>query len=148
MTITQVAYARVYNLGNYETLRLEAVALATDGATGAAFEEARIAVEAEYAIAQQRPAQPNGGASYNNDPPASDKQRAYIATLQDKAGWNSEDLLRYSSDQGIDLSELTKAQASQIIEHLILEARQEGIVTKWAKPMVAPPASDDEGLPF
>lgn len=151
MTIYQVSYERVYNLGSYESERISAVALVEDGNVDAAYAEAKAAVEAARTTKQQPAA---GGATY--DPPASDKQRAYITTLQEKASWSSEDLLRYASEQSIDLAELTKAQASSIIDHLQKESRQEQIVEKWAKPLVmgrkeqlaAVGRSDDEDLPF
>lgn len=114
--ITQVTYARVYNLGNYESLRLEAVALVQDGATGAAWEEARAAVEAEYAVASQRSA-PAAGASYD-EPPASDKQRNFIAKLQDDLGWTSHELALHAEQHSIDLVALTLPQASKLINQM------------------------------
>lgn len=47
--ITQVTVERLYNLGNYENIRLAATATVEDGQTEAAFAEARAAVEAHYA---------------------------------------------------------------------------------------------------
>lgn len=156
MTILQVTYARVYNLGNYESLRLEAVALVVDDATGAAWEEARAAVEAEYAISQQARVQaapqPNAGATY--DPPATDNQRRYIATLQDKLAWDSEQLAVYASEQGVDLVAMTKAQASGFIDGLKRLAEQttkeEGII-RWSERVIgkkSAPADDSADIPF
>jgi len=48
--ITQIVYARLYNTGNYENLRLEATAIVEDGDTQAAFAEARMAVEIQYQV--------------------------------------------------------------------------------------------------
>lgn len=137
MAITQITYERVFNLGSYESERISATATVDEGAIDRAYDEARLAVANEHArtLAAKQQVADTGGASYN-EPPASDKQRAYIATLQEKAGWTSEDLLRYASEQSIDLAELTKTQASLIIDHLQKEARQEGIVTNWARPLV------------
>ncbi len=62
----------------------------------------------------------NGGASYaprEPDAPASDKQRNYIARLQDNLFWNSEQLIAYAAERGInDLGALSKGQASALIE--------------------------------
>jgi hypothetical protein len=52
------------------------------------------------------------------DSPASDKQRNYIATLQDQMGWNSEQLAGYAEEQSVDLVTLTKGQASVFIDGL------------------------------
>jgi hypothetical protein len=52
------------------------------------------------------------------DSPASDKQRNYIATLQDNLAWNSEQLASYAEDQSVDLVTMTKGQASLFIDGL------------------------------
>jgi hypothetical protein len=52
------------------------------------------------------------------DSPASDKQRNYIATLQDNLSWNSEQLAAYAEDQSVDLVTMTKGQASVFIDGL------------------------------
>ena len=52
------------------------------------------------------------------DSPASDKQRNYIATLQDQIGWNSEQLAGYAEEQSVDLVTMTKGQASVFIDGL------------------------------
>lgn len=117
--VTQVTYARTYNLGNYESLRLEAVA-SCDGDSEAGYAEARAAVETEYARRlTPLPAQPTQQAAYNeSSDPATDKQRRYIATLQSKANWTSEQLAVYASEQGVSLAEMTRAQASTFIDGL------------------------------
>lgn len=51
-------------------------------------------------------------------PPANDKQRNYVAVLQDKLAWTSEQLAVYASEQGIDLVAMTKDQASTFIDGL------------------------------
>ncbi len=105
--ITQVAYARTYNLGNYENERIEAVATVENGDAAAAYVEAKAAVETQHA----RPAPVV-------TPPASMKQRNYIAALQDELGWTSEQLVVYASEQHIDLVEMTVSQASEFISGL------------------------------
>ena len=52
------------------------------------------------------------------DSPASDKQRNYIATLQDNLTWNSEQLAGYAEEQQVDLVTMTKGQASLFIDGL------------------------------
>ncbi len=52
------------------------------------------------------------------DSPASDKQRNYIATLQDQINWNSEQLAAYAEEQEVDLVTMTKGQASLFIDGL------------------------------
>jgi len=52
------------------------------------------------------------------DSPASDKQRNYIAALQEDLSWNSEQLANYASDQDVDLVTMTKGQASTFIDGL------------------------------
>jgi hypothetical protein len=52
------------------------------------------------------------------DAPASDKQRNYIATLQEQLGWSGEQLAAYAQEQEIDLAGMTKGQASAFIDGL------------------------------
>jgi hypothetical protein len=52
------------------------------------------------------------------DAPASDNQRNYIATLQDKLTWNSEQLATYAEEHNVDLVTMTKGQASGFIDGL------------------------------
>ena len=52
------------------------------------------------------------------DAPASDKQRNYIATLQEQISWNSEQLAAYAEEQEVDLVTMTKSQASVFIDGL------------------------------
>src|SRR5689334_13000765 len=52
------------------------------------------------------------------DSPASDNQRNYIANLQDKLAWNSEQLATYADEQQVDLVTMTKGQASTFIDGL------------------------------
>lgn len=52
------------------------------------------------------------------DAPASDKQRNYIAALQDDLAWNAEQLATYADDQRVDLVTMTKGQASTFIDGL------------------------------
>lgn len=52
------------------------------------------------------------------DEPATAKQRQYIAALMDDLGWHSEQIAVYAHEQGIDLVNMTKTQASTFIDGL------------------------------
>lgn len=52
------------------------------------------------------------------DAPASDKQRNYIATLQDNLAWTNEELTSYAGEHAVDLVTMTKGQASAFIDGL------------------------------
>lgn len=60
------------------------------------------------------------------DAPASDKQRHFIATLQENLGWSGDQLGAYAADQRIDLLTLTKGQASTFIDGLKKLAEERG----------------------
>jgi hypothetical protein len=115
MEILTLTYGRLYNLGNYENEKIEVTISVDNGDVAAARIAAVAAVEAEHA---QMLAERRGGAPVSSPVPASDKQRRYIATLQDQLGWHSEQLATYASEQGIDLVSMTTAQASKFIDGL------------------------------
>ena len=75
---------------------------------------------AEAQVADVRSSAPAPAAITIRDPdaPASDNQRNYIATLQDKLTWNSEQLAAYAEEQRVDLVTMTKGQASAFIDGL------------------------------
>jgi hypothetical protein len=52
------------------------------------------------------------------DAPASEKQRQYIHTLQETLNWNSEDLAAHAGRQGIDITTMTRGEASSFIDSL------------------------------
>ena len=52
------------------------------------------------------------------DAPASDKQRNYIAALQDDLSWTNEQLASYAGEHSVDLVTMTKGQASGFIDSL------------------------------
>ncbi len=74
----------------------------------------------EQQIAMVREAQGAGSPITVRDPdaPASDKQRNYIATLQDNLTWSNEELAGYAGEHGVDLVTMTKGQASSFIDGL------------------------------
>lgn len=50
--------------------------------------------------------------------PASERQRNYIASLQQALGWSSEKLAAFAQERGYDLDTLNKGQASAFIDEL------------------------------
>lgn len=54
----------------------------------------------------------------DSGPPASDKQRRFIAGLQDDLGWHSEYMAQFAQEHKIDLVALSKADASYLIEQM------------------------------
>ncbi len=117
MTALTLTYARLYNLGNYENEKIEiTVSVDNDDVTAARI-AAVAAVEAEHA---QMLAERRGGVSTPKATPvpASDKQRSYIAQLQDNLCWSSEQLATYANEQDVDLVSMTVAQASTFIDGL------------------------------
>ena len=101
----------------------------------------------------------SGGASYEDAatgeiidrpdaaPPASNKQRGYIAGLIDDMGWRSEALAAFAQKHGIDdLVTMTSTQASALIEALKQEAERPAPPAKPGKVEEAPlpPITDAE----
>jgi len=74
----------------------------------------------EQQVAGIREAQGAPAAITVRDPesPASEKQRNYIATLQDNLTWSSDQLSTYAGEHSVDLVTLTKGQASSFIDGL------------------------------
>ncbi len=58
------------------------------------------------------------------DAPASEKQREYIAQLQGRLDWSSENVRTYAQEHGIDMQYMKKGQASQFIDTLKKLAEQ------------------------
>jgi hypothetical protein len=71
------------------------------------------------------------------DSPASDKQRNYIAALQDDLSWGSEQLATYASEQEVDLVTMTKGQASTFIDGLKKLSEERGHYDATRKPQPA-----------
>lgn len=78
----------------------------------------REAVEAQITGVRETAGAPAPIVVRDPDSPASDKQRNYIATLQDNLAWNSEQLATYADEQKVDLVTMTKGQASTFIDGL------------------------------
>ncbi len=91
------------------------------------------------------------------DAPASDKQRNYIATLQEQIRWSGEQLANYTREQEVDLVTMTKGQASVFIDGLkkLAEERSNGYAeaarakaaVSSARPAEPAPARQPEPAP-
>ncbi|EFO79927.1 hypothetical protein OSCT_2220 [Oscillochloris trichoides DG-6] len=111
----------------------------------------RIYTAQREAVTQQvatiREAQGHPGAMSIRDPdaPASEKQRNYIAALQEDLSWNNEQLSTYADEQQVDLVTMTKGQASTFIDSLkkVAEERQRYSVEQ-NRPRSDQPASDKQ----
>lgn len=70
------------------------------------------------------------------DAPASEKQRNYIAALQDDLTWSSEQIASYAQEFGLDLVMMTKGQASGFIDNLkkLAEERSQYHTSGQAQP--------------
>jgi transcriptional regulator of met regulon len=111
------------------------------------FRAQREAVEQQ--IAGVREAQPAAAPITVRDPdsPASDKQRNYIATLQDHLSWTSEQLTTHAADHGVDLVTMTKGQASSFIDGLkkLADERTRYQVEPRARAVADDPLADGVG---
>lgn len=111
------------------------------------FRAQREAVEQQ--VAGVREAQGSHGPITVRDPdaPASDKQRNYIATLQDNLGWPSEQLASYAAEHGVDFVTMTKGQASGFIDGLkkLADERSRYHADSRARPAGDDPLADGVG---
>lgn len=78
----------------------------------------REAVEAQVSTIRETAGAPPAITVRDPDAPASDKQRNYIATLQEQLGWSNEQLSTYANDHDLDLVTLSKGEASTFIDGL------------------------------
>ena len=62
------------------------------------------------------PLQPADAPMRNPDAPATEKQRNYIARLQDDLAWTNEQLISYADECSVDLVQMSKAGASNFID--------------------------------
>ena len=82
------------------------------------YQAQREAIEAQAASIRETAGPPPAITVRDPDSPASDKQRNYIATLQDTLGWSNEQLATYASENSVELVTMTKGQASTFIDGL------------------------------
>lgn len=78
----------------------------------------RAAVEEQVAGVREMQPGPQPPTVRDPDAPASDKQRHYIAVLQEDLTWSNEQLAAYAGEQHVDLVTMTKGQASVFIDGL------------------------------
>ncbi|HEU5015228.1 MAG TPA: hypothetical protein VFT66_22075 [Roseiflexaceae bacterium] len=82
------------------------------------YQAQREAIEAQATHIRETAGPPPAITVRDPDSPASDKQRNYIATLQDTLGWSNEQLTTYASENSVELVTMTKGQASTFIDGL------------------------------
>ncbi|HWQ14334.1 MAG TPA: hypothetical protein VNL77_16160 [Roseiflexaceae bacterium] len=82
------------------------------------YQAQRAAVEGQIAGVRETAAAPQPITVRDPDAPASDKQRNYIAALQEDLAWSSEQLAAYARERSVDLVTITKGQASAFIDGL------------------------------
>lgn len=108
----------------------------------------REAIEQQVAGVREAQGPPLAITVRDPDAPASEKQRNYIATLQEQLNWTSDQLTAFAGEQGVDLVTMTKGQASSFIDELkrLAEERARYAAEPRARPAEAARAID-EGAP-
>jgi hypothetical protein len=106
----------------------------------------REAVEAQILSVRETVGAPAPIVVRDPDSPASEKQRNYIATLQDNLAWTSEQLATYADEQRVDLVTMTKGQASTFIDGLKKLAEERPAYTDKGRPRAEEaPATNGSG---
>lgn len=90
------------------------------------YQAQRAAVEQQIAGVREASGAPQPFTVRDPDAPASDKQRNYIAALQEDLTWSAEQLATYAREQSMDLVTMTKGQASTFIDGLKKLAEHRG----------------------
>jgi hypothetical protein len=117
------------------------------------YQAQRAAVEGQIAGVRETAAAPQPITVRDPEAPASDKQRNYIAALQEDLAWSSEQLAAYARERSMDLVTITKGQASTFIDGLkkLAEERSQYSAGAQARPEPSParaadgaPASDKQ----
>ena len=103
----------------------------------------REAVEAQIADVRETVGAPAPIIIRDPDAPASEKQRNYIAALQEDLAWTSEQLAAYAEEQRIDLLTLTKGQASAFIDGLKRLAEERAQYGDGARAKASPSRVDE-----
>jgi hypothetical protein len=90
------------------------------------YQAQRAAVEQQVLGVRESAGPQQGYTVRDPDAPASEKQRNYIAALQEDLTWSAEQLTSYAREQSVDLVTMTKGQASVFIDGLkkLAEDRQ------------------------
>lgn len=95
------------------------------------YQAQREAIEAQMASIREAQPAPQPPTVRDPDAPASERQRHYIAALQEDLSWTNEQLMAFAQEQRIDLVTMTKGQASAFIDSLkkLAEERQAYTIT-------------------
>ncbi|MEN9936105.1 MAG: hypothetical protein RLZZ387_2684 [Chloroflexota bacterium] len=90
------------------------------------YQAQRAAVEAQIGGVREGAGGPQPITVRDPEAPASDKQRNYIAALQETLAWSGDQLATYAQEQSVDLVTMNKGQASTFIDGLkkLAEERQ------------------------
>lgn len=90
------------------------------------YQAQRESLEQQIAAIREAQAAPTAITVRDPEAPASEKQRNYIAALQDDLSWTNEQMSTYAVEHGVDLVTLTKGQASGFIDDLKRLAEDRG----------------------
>lgn len=121
-TFLSVSFRRTYNIGNYESMSLEAtVQVRPDYPEQMAIEDARAFVEQQFAMYQQpkeTAGVPPAQRITDTDAPATEKQRAYMEYLRNELGWNNDRLLAFAAEHDWNILTITRRECSELIDRL------------------------------
>lgn len=107
----------------------------------------REAVEAQISTIRETAGTPAPITVRDPDSPASEKQRNYIAALQEDMSWSNEQLSSYATEQSVDLVTMTKGQASAFIDGLKKLADERGTYNDGRRQQSAQPAAPAQTAP-
>ncbi|WP_322488030.1 hypothetical protein [Chloroflexus sp.] len=110
------------------------------------FRSQREAVEQQIAHIREQHTATTAITVRDPDAPASERQRNFIASLQQVLGWSGEKLAAFAQDHGYDLVALTKGQASAFIDELrrVQEEQQRLAVAEERARYANQPVSDKQ----
>lgn len=110
------------------------------------FRSQREAVEQQIAQIREQHAATTAITVRDPDAPASERQRNFIASLQQALGWSGEKLAAFAQEHGYDLVALNKGQASAFIDELrrVQEEQQRLVVAEERARYANQPVSDKQ----
>lgn len=110
------------------------------------FRSQREAVEQQITHIREQHAAATAITVRDPDAPASERQRNFIASLQQALGWSGEKLAAFAQEHGYDLVALTKGQASAFIDELrrVQEEQQRLAVAEERARYANQPVSDKQ----
>lgn len=110
------------------------------------YQAQQAAIETQIAAVRESHAGANPVVIRDPEAPASEKQRSYIAALQEDMAWSSEQMTAYAEDHAIDLVTMTKGQASTFIDSLKRLAEERTHYSDKSRPR-AQPTSTTSAMP-